>query len=274
MYKFALAVFLIVIQTSLAFSEISPQTERLVKALQLEDLFEVMAKEGEAYGQSLDAELLDGNGGAMWRQAVIEIYRPGRVWKRFLQDFDDSLVDADINSIVAFSESPLALKIFKLEVSARRALLDKSIEQASAQMIQTLRENDDPRVPLLKQFVEINDLVEFNVMGAMNANYAFYQGLIDGKGIDVSMTDEQILHEVWGQEQAIRDETSDWIYSYLALAYRPLTDAELTAYIEFSQSQAGRGLNAAIFTTFDTLYKEISYQLGLKVAASMHGDDI
>ncbi len=274
MKRLITVIFVFLCQVTSLSARPDAATERLVDALQLRDLFEVMAQEGQAYGQSLDVELLGGHGGANWAQSVAKIYDPSRVLRRFVLDLEAELPPTVFKPVLGFVETPLAAKIFKLEVAARRALLDKTLEQSSLQMLQVLRGKNDPRIPLLTEFIETNDLIEFNVMGALNANLSFYQGLIEGGAIENTMSERQILQEVWGQEAEIRTETDRWIYSYLAMAYEPLSDEELLQYIDFSRTEAGRALNSAIFASFDRLYKDISFQLGLSVAASMKGNDL
>ena len=49
-------------------------------------------------------------------------------------------------------------------------------------------------------------------------------------------------------------ETEDWLYPFMSLAYQPLTDAELQAYLAFSETAGGQRLNAAVFAAFDVVF--------------------
>ena len=126
-----------------------------------------------------------------------------------------------------------------LELSARRALLDPDVEAASQDRVTRMGDAGDPRIALIGRFVEANDLVESNVMGALNASYAFYTGLNEGGALGDEMAEDEILSDVWAQEPDVRTETGDWVYSFLVLAYQPLSDADLEAYIGFSRTAAG-----------------------------------
>lgn len=137
-----------------------------------------------------------------------------------------------------------------------------------------LREADPARFGLLEEFVEVNDLIESNVMGAMNSNYAFYIGLMEGEAFGDGLTERDILADVWEQEAEIRADTEDWVYSYLALAYDPLTDEDIEAYIALSETEEGRALNRAMFAAFDELFVSISRRLGYGAAGFMAGQDI
>ncbi len=52
----------------------------------------------------------------------------------------------------------------------------------------------------------------------------------------------------------------------MLLAYRPLSEPELEAYIVFSETDAGQALNGALFDGFDAMYLFISHALGVQVA--------
>lgn len=246
----------------------------LITALELRDIFDVMRVEGEAYGRDLDRELLDGAGGASWQAAVRGIYEPERIWQTFLPRFTAMLADKDVEAMTTFFGSKRGRQITVLEISARRAMLDKALDEQSRAAYREMRAQNDPRLTLLGDLIVANDLVEYNVMGAMNANYAFYIGLIDGKAFDQPISQEDILRDVWAQEADIRTDTQEWLYAYLALAYAPLTDADLQAYIDFSNTKAGRGLNAALFAGYDDVFSNVSKALGVSAAQIMRAEPL
>ncbi len=268
---------LIILFLSPAFAAAAQDSKRfdpLIDALGLHEIFAVMRQEGLEYGRDLDRELLQGAGGAKWQTAVEGIYEQGRIWRTFLPRFAAELEDTDIDAMVAFFDSERGRRIISLEVSARRALLDKAVEEASREALRDMSSKDSPRLAMLKDFIEVNDLVEFNVMGAMNSNYAFYTGMIDGQAFDYDLSEADILKDVWSQEMDIRIDTEEWLYSYLALAYKPLSDEDLQAYIDFSGTKAGRALNTALFAGFDDVFTNVSKALGLSAAQFMQGEDL
>ena len=126
----------------------------------------------------------------------------------------------------------------------------------------------------MEDFVDANELVDSNVVGAMNSNYAFYVGLMDGGAFAQDMTEDSILSDVWSQEPEIRADTIDWVYSYLALAYQPISDDDIAVYTALSKTDEGRALNRAIFGAFDTMYTTISMALGQGAAQFMVGEDL
>ena len=133
-------------------------------------------------------------------------------------------------------------------------------------------QTDPDRVDRIRTFVEVNDLIEVNVVGGLNASLAFYNGLADGGAFEMSQ--DEILGQVWSQEEDIRAEAAEWLFGYLGLAYRPLEDDALDAYIALSESPAGTSLNAAIIAGYDEVFTGVSYSLGAAAARFTLGEDI
>ncbi|HDR29263.1 DUF2059 domain-containing protein [Rhodovulum sp.] len=252
----------------------SASLEALLSALALDDLVAVMREEGMSHADELATEMFPGRGGARWAAEVRRIYDGGRMSRELRDSLSGSLAEADLEPLVAFFTSGDGARIVSLELSARRALLDEAVKSGSRERLEEMRADDDPRLDLIGRFIEANDLIEANVAGALNANYAFYTGLVDGRAFDFDLGEEQILADVWGQEQEIRDETRDWIFSYLAMAYAPLSDAALEAYVAISETREGAALNAALFKAFDTSFTRISRELGLAAAGFIAGQDL
>lgn len=249
---------------------------RLETALRIGEVFAVMSEEGLAYGSEIEADMFPGAGGPAWQRAVAGIYAVDRMAPIFIDGFEAELAasDADVPAMVAFFETPLGQKVTTLEISGRRALLDQAVEDASRLKYEELAAAGDAKTGLIDEFVDVNDLVEANVVGAMNANYAFYQGLGDAGLLKDGLTEDQIIAEIWGQEESIRAETDLWIRSYLVMAYAPLTEAEIRDYIAFSRTQAGRELNRALFAGFDAAFADVSRQLGRAAGGVMAGQDL
>ena len=188
--------------------------------------------------------------------------------------FSEEMAGVDTAPLLAFLQSERGQRIIGLEVSAREALLDETVEQMSREAFDEMRAEDSPRMEALRAYIEANDLVESNIAGALNSNLAFYQGLSAGGALPLEMTEEDMLRDVWLQEPDIREETESWVWSYLAMAYRPLEDADIEAYTAMSQTPEGRALNRAIFAAFDELFTDISRDLGLAASRFMLSEDI
>lgn len=274
MLKRLCLIFLFLMPYGTAVAQEDIKLDALVNTLELREVFDVMRIEGVGYGADLDRELLDGAGGAAWQKTVGDIYEPDRVWQTFMPRFAAELNGQDVEAMTGFFSTKHGRQITALEISARRTMLDKMQERESRAAYRAMVAQGDPRLTMLADFVEANDLVEFNVMSAMNASYAFYIGLDDGGAFDFELSQEDILKDVWSQEVEIRLDTEEWIFAYLALAYAPLSDADLQAYIDFSNTQAGQALNAALFAGYDDVFSNLSKALGLSAAQIMRGEDL
>ncbi|MGI9393227.1 MAG: DUF2059 domain-containing protein [Boseongicola sp.] len=246
------------------------EIDALYEMIGTPQLIEIMRVEGLDQAEELHATMFPGRGG--WDAIASSIYDTDRMAATFRTEFDAALATSDVETLLEFFASDLGKRIIGLELSAREALLEEDVEKAAQDAFDALPNDDPERAALLEKFVLTNDLIELNVMGALNASLAFYTGLADGGGFD--MTENEMLREVWNQEPDVRADTESWIYSYAALAYQPLLDSDLEKYNELSRTPAGRDLNRALFAGFDAAFNEISFSLGLAASQFVQGDDL
>lgn len=254
----------------------SEKTDALIDALALTDVVDVMGEEGIAYGRDLEAQMFPGKGGESWQAAVRGIYAADRILPAFNAQFAQALEagGGDMDAMLAFARSDVGRKAVTLEVSARRALLDDAVEEAARVRLDELRIADDPRLARIGDFIAAGDLIEANVAGGLNASLAFYRGLAAAGGFDQPMPEDEMLSEVWAQEPSLRTDTEEWLFSFLVLAYAPLTDSELQAYTDFSTSKPGRDLNKALFAAFDSIFVDVSGRLGRAAAQYVAGQNL
>ncbi|WP_333712816.1 DUF2059 domain-containing protein [Yoonia sp.] len=248
--------------------------DRLYDALGLPEIIAIMQQEGIDYGQELAAEMLPGGGGADWRNMVAAIYDLDTMEEEVRGAFAEGIVDADLDSMLDFFTSDRGARIIGLEITARRAMLDESVEEASRDAAALQIMDETPRYQAIRAFIETNDLIENNVVGALNSSYAFYMGLIDGGVMPPGVTGDTALNDVWAQEPEIRDKTTEWVYAFLLMAYQPLSDEDLAAYQAFSETAAGQALNGALFTAFDGMFEDISRALGLAASRFMQTQEL
>jgi len=257
------------------------QVAALIDALQIGPVLEVMRAEGIDYGDTLEAELFPGTGGPQWQAVIGLIYDTSTMRERFDAAFatelgqDSAARDpAAIAKMLRFFGSERGQRILTLELEARRALMDDATEDAAKVSVEDMIAKADPRMDVLRRFADANDLIESNVAGALNSNLAFFRGMSDGGAFEDAMSEEDMLADVWTQEPEIRAETEAWLYPYLALAYGPLSEDDMAAYLAFSDTAEGKRLNAAVFAAFDKVFTVISFDLGRAAARQMQGEDI
>lgn len=257
------------------------QAMRLLEAIRLEDILGMMRQEGIAHGPEMAADLFGGEdsaGGnaAGWSAEIGRIYDTAAMRADFEARFAQELraEAATVEAGLAFFGSDLGRRIVGLEIGARATLMDETAKRAAEGVFAQLATADPARSAQLDRYVARNDLVESNVTGALNANLAFLRGLTASGPLAQEMPEEQMLADVWGQEATIRRDTVDWLFPFLTLAYQPLSDAELEQYIAFSETTAGKHLNAAFFAAFDAMFISIYTELGRAAALQLAGQDI
>ena len=255
-------------------AEIPQAVQDLARVMAIPEIIQVMREEGLEFGDELADDMFPGRGGDEWRAMLDSIYDAERMRKVTMEGFAVALEGVDITLLTAFFSSPLGRQVIALEISARRAILDEEIDEANKAHVVELIKAEDPRIDLISEFIEVNDLLESNIVGALNSNFAFMTGLVDGGAYPQTRTEQQMLSDVWDQEESIRVNTAEWLYSFLSMAYSPLSDDELNAYIDISRTPEGQALNAALFAGFDEMFEEISRALGLATAQMMAGEDL
>ncbi|MCA0996423.1 DUF2059 domain-containing protein [Alloyangia pacifica] len=246
--------------------------EELLDALKVDEIVEIMRAEGRDYGSDMAQDLLPAGATAGWEEAVDRLYNADAMEEVVRAGFLESFGDTDAGPLLEFFTSEAGQRVVELELTARRELIDNDVEVAAREAWNAIAGTGDPRAAQLDRFVAANDLLETNVVGALNASFQFYLGLVDGGGME--MTEPEIVEEVWMQEDTTRYDTEEWLYAYMLTAYGPLPDEELDAYIDVSATPEGKAMNRALFDGFNHMYEEISYGLGLAAAREMRSEEL
>lgn len=244
----------------------------LMDVLKVSEVVSILRDEGLSYGDSLDTDMLDGKGGAFWTAQVQRIYDAQRMEETLRRALENELEEEDVEAALTFFASDAGARVVEMENEARRAMSDPDVEEAARAQYETLKGSDDALMALVSRYIEVNDLLNHNVSGAMSANVQFLKGLSDGGYYKRSEAD--ILEEVWSERDEITADTESWLNGFLLMAYTPLEQGDLEAYVNYADTEQGRALNAALFLGFGVLYRDISYALGRAVALSAKADEI
>jgi len=245
------------------------KVERLMQALQIEEIVDILRDEGSVLGQELQENFLSDNGGPVFLEQVDRIYDAEMMRGQFADVFQQRLNESQLDRAILFFESDLGQTIVTLENSARVAFADDAIEEM-AQDAYRNGDRDTELFRLVDEFIQVNDLVEQNVTNAISADYNFFRGLYDDSGI----FETDLLGELLSEKDSMTEETKTWLYSFLLLAYQPLNDAQMRENIAFSRTETGRAINSALFESFDLMYGDIYYQLGQAVSQVLKGRDL
>jgi len=259
-------------------------SDRVLDAMQVAALFDMLQQEAVASGRDLGAEMMPGRDLAGWERTLARLNDPDTVLPAFRDAFADALDavpgggDAPGRAILAYLTTPPGDRIVGLELSARAALTEPGIEDAVRARFEADRAAGSDFAAAVARFIAVNDLVDRNVTGALAANAAFLTGLqngADGSGrTETGLGTGDVLADVWAQEPAIRESTEDWLHAFVSLAYGPLGADDLQTHIAFSESPAGQAFNDAIFTAFDTVLTDLSYDTGAALARLLASEDL
>ncbi len=254
---------------------VSEDVVALFEALRLPDIVDVISVEGQEDAASLAESMFQaGPPPATWTAMVADIYDPEHMEAELLASLAEELEGTDTAPMLAFFESEPGRTLIAREVETRQALSDEEAEQAAREAAAVAAADRSPRFELLTRYVEALDLVEYNVVGSLNSNYAYVSGLLDGNALGGDMTEGDVLSDLWLQEPQIRADTSEWVMAFLLQAYEPIPDGDIEALIAFSETEPGQALNRAIFEAFDERFSEISRALGLAAARYMTTEEI
>lgn len=246
----------------------------LSRALQLERIAQTLHDEGQSYGARLDREMLLGQGGADWRATVDRIYDTGRIHRALREGLARRLDPGQMSRLAAYYGSEKGRRIVDLELAARKALRDPALEETALQEVTRARATgvNAGRDALIARFLSDTDLVDRNLAGSQNAMYQFYAGLVDSAVLALSET--EILDEIRSGAEETRQETEEWLWAFLSLAYGPLTDQALADHVAHSTGPDGQALTAALFDAYDDTYRVISRALGLAVGRRLAQTDL
>lgn len=244
----------------------------LVNVLELSEAAVILSEEGKGQAQDINLEMLDGQGGAGWAQQVSQIYSPARMVELVRAELEKELSGNALEQVITFFASSRGREIIALENAARRAIQDSDVEDAARARFAEVEGSDDARLGLIRKYIESGDMISRNVTSALNSNYQFLRGLAEGGAIE--MTQEEMLEDAAGDIESSTRDTTQWLFGFLLLAYHPLSDDDLQAYIAFSETPAGQALNRALFEGFGKSYEDISYALGRAVALNMTAQEL
>lgn len=257
---------------------LSAQAQRvaddILTAMKIEALFAIMQDEAVASGLDLGASMMPGRELSGWKTTLERLNAPARVLPDYRDRFVQALPEAQAPAVLGYLRTPLGRRIVTLELSAREALNAPGIRAAVLDRVAQMRSAGAPRIAAVDRFIAVNDLVDANVMGALSANAAFLSGLAGAGTAQGRAGRADLLADVWAQEPEIRAETQDWLTAFVALAYRPLSDAELQRHIAFSRSPAGQALNAALFDAFDIVFTRLSRETGEALARVVASEEL
>ncbi|MDX1744195.1 MAG: DUF2059 domain-containing protein, partial [Ruegeria sp.] len=268
-YLMRLIAVILTLFVSTAPLQAEERVDRLLLALQLDQVIDILREEGQILGQNLQETFLDHKGGPVFLDQVDRIYDADKMRLHVEEVFEGTLTDKQLDQAILFFESELGQTLVSLELSARVALSDETIEEM-AQDTYKNADRDADLYRLVDEYIQVNNLIEENVQNSISADYNFFRGLNIGAG----QNEAELLTQLFGQKDSTTEETRTWLYSFFLLAYKPLSDAQMRENIAFSRTETGKAVNTALFESFDQMFDAIYFQLGEAVAQVLKGSDL
>lgn len=259
--------------TGASFAQ-SEDAGALFDAMGLPQIVVIMGEEGMDYGETIAQDMFPSGMTPRWADHVARIYDTDRMVDDMRAAFIAALDGDDVTEMLDFYRSDLGQQIVTLEIGAREAMLDPTLDAAAKAFAAEEAAADTTRYQLITDFIAANALIEANVVGGLNSNYAFIEALVSGGATLPGVTADTLLADVWAQEESIRTSTTEWLYAFLLLAYAPLSDAELVALTDFSRTPEGQALTGALFTAFDQMFLRVSRDLGTAASGFIVSQDL
>jgi hypothetical protein len=252
----------------------------LARAYLLPELFEIMAEEGLQSVMADGVTTLEGRALTQFQRDVTQIYQAERMEADFTARLRAELeIQPDVvQDALDFAQTDLGRKILRLEISARKALLDPEVDDIARMALSDARgaratESAARRLDLVRARIEANDLVELNVSLGLNTSYAYYAGMMAEDAAN-ELSAEQVLYLVWAQESSIRLEVEDWSESYFLMAYAPLSEEEMQAYVAYVSTPLAQAFNRALFRAFDAVFTDISKSVGRALGRRLSAEEL
>lgn len=255
-----------------SFADEKPVLDRLMEALRIADTIAVMREEGRAYGEDVAADMLPNVNSDSWEKTVMRIHDPDRMQRVIRQGFQEALTKPQMQAVIDFYSRDPGAEIVALEISARHAFLEPEIEEQARARYAAGHADESRLRAQVDQMIAESDLIERNVSGAMNSTMMFYRGMMDGG--ELEMTEQDMLADLWSQEEAFRSDAENWLGGFLMMAYDPLPSDDLDKFLGFWRADAGRAFNSAMFKSFDRMYEDLSYLMGQAVAQHMQSEKL
>lgn len=250
------------------------QFDRLWSALRLDETIAIVREEAQDHAIDAAIDLTGRPADSAWKRTVAAIYDQDKMAQKVRVEMGRALQGKDMLPILTYYESDAGRQVIDLELSARRAYLSQGVDEA-AREAWNWGAQDSPRAELIRRIVSDADLIERNVTGSLNSNFAFLMAFAEtAPDAAVFVDEKEILHEVMQDEDVVRLDTTEWLYGYLSLAYAPLSEQALQELVDMSDSPEGRALNAALYDGFDPMFVDLARALGHAAGLAQYQTDL
>lgn len=172
-----------------------------------------------------------------------------------------NLSGTDVRAALAWLRSPLGEKITKLEEEASTPAAYAEMQKIAGSLT-----GNSGRVALVRKLDNEVKATENGVAVVMNTQIAIVAALTSGMAPEMRPTMEKIEKEMLGKRDQIKSAIEGGTILSLLYAYRGLSDAEISKYIEFAGSASGKKYHAITADGVKTALKNAAFVLGRLIA--------
>ncbi len=181
-----------------------------------------------------------------WDMAANEVFPAAELLDEIVIAMDGRMNDDDIDSVRTFLMSDLGALVTKMEVKAQVPGIAGEVSERGREILTDLIAEDSKRLKQYQQMIEALGAIDTEVASAMNLNFAIYSGMSQSGKLPYQLSESEILELVMSQQDMIRSHIRDQIFLTFAYTYRDLSDDQLSQYIKFLTSDAGRALYSSV----------------------------
>lgn len=225
--------------------------DQLFDAMGMPAMVSAFAEDGRRGAQDLDAQFLQGQGGDGFADTIDRLHDPERLVAALRSGVAETLSPDVARQALVFFDTDMGARIVRLEVEARRAMRDDTVEAAALAAA--------PRAgPDVRAMLEVRDLVARNTDISMAAQVAFWAGLS-------AAAPTQEVPDIEARRDAIGARSRDWVTGYYMLVASALEEHDLTTYTAFWETDLGVTLDTALGDAFEAMYRDLSFATGQTV---------
>lgn len=242
----------------------------VMRSMGLDQLFVQFGRNmaGGPRGQGVtDEEFL-----SAWEGVTRDVFARDELNMRLVHMLDRGLDAAELARVQEFLSSPFGNRVTRLEQQAQATPAERQI--AAIARGQTLYiQADAGRRALLEELLALSGAeVTFAMLGESIRGMALGRHLLAHGDFDIPWEeiDSLVAERLSGMQRSLAEASR----GALALTYHELSDAELTAYVEFLRTPATRKFYTVTSATIGALIREAMYTLGEDMAARLRRVDI
>ena len=179
----------------------------------------------------------------------------------------ENLSEKDIQTVLAWVDSPLGEKISRLEEEASTPAAYQKIQKMAAKKIKKTKRSE-----LLSKLDDAIKATDAGVNIAGNMQVAFLLAVTAEMPADQRLSVEDILSEVNKDRTQLRQTIERETMAGFRYAYQSLTDSEIKKYILFAESEPGKKYHAVSAKGLNTALMQAGLALGSKFEQGVSND--